>query len=126
MASLLPLYLKEFYKEEPLFAESKIVTSLYASPFEGELNPKLIEKIHFDKINKEKASVVAVPNHNNILKSAIQNSDAIIKVEESYPTEIEEFISKSDVTVLEYQPEDLLTESYLEFYKHDILNLQDA
>ena len=29
LASLLPLYLKGFYKNEPLFTESKIVTSIY-------------------------------------------------------------------------------------------------
>ena len=126
MASLLPLYLREFYKEEPLFTESKIVTSLYNNNFEGELNPKMVDKVNFDKIDQNKTSLLETPNHNNILKSAIQNSDAIIKVEESYPEEIEDFLSKSEATILEYQPEDLLTESYLEFYKNDILNLQDA
>lgn len=126
MASLLPLYLKEFYKEEPLFTESKIVTSVYGNPFEGELNNKLQEKVLFDKIDKKKTAVFEKPNHTNILKSAIENSDAIIKVEESYPEEIEEFIAKSDVKVLEYQPEDLLTESYLDFYREEILNLQDV
>src|SRR6056300_1200366 len=38
MASLLPLYLKEFYNEEPLFTESKIVTSVYGQSFDEELN----------------------------------------------------------------------------------------
>jgi len=102
------------------------VTSLYGNDFEGELNKKMIDKVSFDKIDKEKASLIKTPNHNNILKSAIQNSDAVIKVEESYPEEIENFISESGVKVLEYQPEDLLTESYLEFYKEEILDLQDA
>ena len=126
MASLLPLYLREFYKEEPLFTESKIVTSIYGNGFEGELNSKMIDKVSFDKIDENKASLIKTPNHNNILKSAIQNSDAIIKVEEDYPEEIENFISETGVKVLEYQPEDLLTESYLEFYKEEILELQDA
>ena len=126
MASLLPLYLKEFYKEEPLFSESKIVTSLYGSQFDGELNANMIDKVRFDKINDEKSFLIGTPNHSNILKSAIENSDAIIKVEESYPEEIEEFIDKTNVKVLGYQPEDLLTESYLDFYKEEILNLQDA
>lgn len=126
MASLLPLYLKEFYKEEPLFTESKIVTSLYANQFEGNLNEKLASKVRFDKIDNKKVSILETPNHINILKSAIENSDAIIKVEESYPEDIEEFITASDVKVLEYQPEDLLTEAYLEFYKQEILDLQDV
>ena len=126
MASLLPLYLREFYKEEPLFAESKIITSVYNNSFEGELNPDLAKKVQFDKIKKGKTDIFSTPNHNNILKSAIENSDAIIKVEESYPEEIENFITETGLKVLEYQPEDLLTEAYLDFYKYDILDLQDA
>ena len=41
---LLPLYIKEYYSEEPLFSESKIVTSVYDKDFEGSLNTDLAEK----------------------------------------------------------------------------------
>ncbi len=125
LASLLPLYLKEFYKEEPIFSESKIVTSLYENGFEGELNNELSSKVGFDKINDKKVSVLNTPNYTNILKSAIENSDAIIKGSEGLSNELEEFISNSDVKVLEYQPEDLVNEMYVNFYKKDILNLED-
>jgi len=126
MASLLPLYLKEFYKEEPLFTESKIVTSLYGNAFEGTLDEELSSKIIFDKIDKKKASVLDTPNHTNILKSAIENSDAIIKVEESYSEEIEQFLEKQNKKTLDYLPEDMVNESYFEFYKEEILELLDA
>ena len=53
LASLLPLYLKEFYKNEPLFTESKIVTSIYQKSFEGTLNSKMINKIKFDNIEED-------------------------------------------------------------------------
>lgn len=126
MASLLPLYLREFYKEEPLFAESKIVTSLYNGGFEGELDKELSNKVRFDKIETKKAAILDIPNHDSILKSAIENSDAIIKVNETYSDDIESFISKSNTKILEYQPEDLLTEAYLNFYKRDVLEIEDA
>ena len=45
LAALLPLYLKEYFKDEPLFAESKIVTSVYNQSFDGSLNKEMIEKI---------------------------------------------------------------------------------
>src|SRR5210317_2470950 len=44
MASLLPLYLKEYYKDEPLFANSKVVTSLYNQSFENTLDKGMIDK----------------------------------------------------------------------------------
>lgn len=121
MASLLPLYLREFYKEEPLFAESKIVTSIYNNDFGGTLNPSLVEKVKFDKIDDSKTDVINTPNHTNILKSAIENSDAVIKGSESISDELTSFIDAVDKPVLNYQTEEELTEAYLNFYADEVL-----
>jgi len=115
MASLLPLYLREFYKEEPLFTESKIVTSLYRNGFEGTLNLDLADKIKFDLSESDKIATIKTPNHINILKSAIENSDAIIHGSEIMDEELESFLEAQDIPVLEYQSENL-KESYLNFY----------
>ena len=125
MASLLPLYLREFYKEEPLFAESKIVTSLYNNGFEGELSSELANKVSFDKIDTAKVSTVETASYINILKSAVENSDAVIKGSEVLPEELEAFIAEKETRVLEYTPEELLTESHLEFYKERVLELSE-
>ncbi len=125
MASLLPLYLKEYYKEEPLFAESKIVTSLYNNEFEGNLNEDLVNKVTFDKVDTKKSASLATPNHINILKTAVENSDAIIKGSESYDDELEQFIEKIGVKVLSYQEQELLNEAYLNFYKQDVLGITE-
>ncbi len=116
MASLLPLYLREFYKEEPLFTESKIVTSLYKSGFKGDLNTNLADKVKFDLNDSDKIATITKPNHINILKSAIENSDAIIHGSETIDDELSSFIEEQDdLPVLEYQLEHL-KESYLNFY----------
>ncbi|QNM85321.1 glycogen/starch synthase [Polaribacter pectinis] len=115
MASLLPLYLREFYNEEPLFTESKIVTSLYNNPFEGNLNEGLADKVKFDLGNEEKVATIKTPNFTNILKSAIENSDAIIHGSESISDDLTSFIDAQDMPVLEYQLENL-KENYLNFY----------
>ena len=52
MASLLPLYIKEYYKDDALFANSKIITSLYNNNgFDGELNTEFANKVKFDNID---------------------------------------------------------------------------
>ena len=48
MAALLPVYLKHYYKDEALFSDTKIVTSVYAQSFEGNLDMELINKIKFE------------------------------------------------------------------------------
>jgi starch synthase len=125
MASLLPLYLREFYKEEPLFVESKIVTSIYNNNFEGELNNELANKVRFDKVDESKISTIETPNQINILKSAIENSDAIVKGSEVLPDEINAFINAKQAKVLEFQSEEILAEAYLEFYKENVLEISE-
>ena len=61
LASLLPLYLKEYYKDEPLFANSKIVTSLYNQSFDDTLNTEMINKIKFDNISEEAIKTLINP-----------------------------------------------------------------
>src|SRR5210317_217372 len=87
MASLLPLYLREYYKEEPLFTDSKIVTSIYNNGFEGDLNNDLVNKVNFDLTDTSKSKALKTPNYSNIIKSAIENSDAIIYGSESIDEE---------------------------------------
>jgi len=76
LASLLPLYLKQYYKDEPLFSDSKIVTSIYKSSFEDTLNKDMLKKIKFDAIEDDKVAILEEPSYNNIMKIAIDNSDA--------------------------------------------------
>ena len=54
LSSFFPLYLKEVYKDEPIFQNSKIITSIYGTGFAGSLNKKLQDKIIFDEIEKNK------------------------------------------------------------------------
>lgn len=116
MASLLPLYLREFYKEDALFTQSKIITSIYNNDFVGSLNEGLIEKIKFDKIATSKINYLQTPNHLNILKNAIENSDALIMGSETISDEITQFIDQNEKPFLAYQTEETQTEAYLNFY----------
>ena len=44
VSSLLPLYLRTYYKDEPIFSESKIITSVFDSDYEGTLDSNLLTK----------------------------------------------------------------------------------
>ncbi|MCK0130173.1 glycogen/starch synthase [Flavobacteriaceae bacterium F08102] len=122
MASLLPLYLREYYKNDPLFEDSKIVTSLYNNGFEGTLNDHLVDKIKFDDIAEDKlTSLLPKPNHANLLKIAIENSDAVIRGSEGLPEEIESHIAACNVAALDYQSPEDYAEAYSNFYLTEVL-----
>jgi starch synthase len=122
MASLLPLYLKKYYKDEPLFIESKIVTSVYNKGFEGTLDDSMFEKVKFDGFSDEEIEVLKDATYINILKVAINNSDGIVVASEEIPEELENFISTLDKPILSYSSIEELGENYTDFYKTKILS----
>ncbi len=121
LASLLPLYLKEYYNDEPLFTDSKIVTSLYNQSFDGTLNNEMIDKIKFDEINDDAIKILKNPDYTNLMKVAIDHSDALIIGSEDISEDIEKYLEASKKPVLGYQPKDEFSEAYTEFYTTKVL-----
>ena len=122
LAALLPLYLKEYYKDEPLFNESKIVTSIYNQSFEGTLNKSMLDKIKFDNIDQDTIKTLKEPTYNNLMKIAIDYSDALIVGSEDIPTELENHLNDSNKPILDYKNKDEFSEAYTEFYNSEVLN----
>ncbi len=121
MASLLPLYLKKYYADEPLFSESKIVTSVYGKSFDGELDKDMVKKIAFDGLPEESTELLTSPNYNNLLKIAVDYSDAIILASEEIPEEVQTHISNLQKPVLPYVPFQEFEEAYVNFYNTEVL-----
>lgn len=122
LASLLPIYLKEYYKNEPLFNESKIVTSVYNQSFEGTLDMNMVNKVKFDNIEEAAIKVLETPNYNSLMKIAIDYSDALIKGSAEIPKELEDYLKASNKPVLEYFSPEEFAEPYTEFYNTKVLN----
>ena len=122
LASLLPLYLKEYYKDEPLFTSSKIVTSLYNQSFDGTLNKDMINKIKFDNISDESIEILKTPTYNNIMKVAVDYSDALIIGSEDIPEELQEYLNNCEKPVLDYHSPETFAEAYTQFYTTKVLS----
>lgn len=121
LASLLPLYLKKFYADEPLFSESKIIMSVYGQGFDGILDKDLIKKIAFDGVPEESIKVLEEPNYNNLLKVAVDYADAVILAAEDIPADLENYISKLEKPVLPFVPLQEFEEAYVNFYNTKVL-----
>jgi len=122
MASLLPLYLREYYKNDPLFADSKIVTSAFNYQTSGVPSGKeLVEKIKFDQISDDKLASFTNGSGDSFIKVAIENSDAVIRGSEELSDEIVSVIDKLDIPVLDYQPIEGFGEAYSDFYLNKVL-----
>jgi starch synthase len=118
MSALLPIYLKENFKNEPIFQKSKIVTSLYANEFEKSLNNDMIDKVLFDEIDKKNISDLIEPTYENLTRIAINYSDGIILGSENISPKTIKFLKDYKNPILNFQPKDSFSESYLEFYNN--------
>ncbi|MFI0491846.1 glycogen/starch synthase [Flavobacterium sp.] len=121
MAALLPIYMKHFYKNEALFSETKIVTSIYGQSFEGTLDKEMINKVTFDGIPKEAVLDLESPDYENIMKAAIIHSDAVIIASEKVSSSLTKFIESSGKPFLPFTPKEKFAEAYVNFYKNSVL-----
>ncbi|WP_130733291.1 glycogen/starch synthase [Flavobacterium sp. J27] len=121
MASLLPVYLKHYYKNEGIFADTKIITSVYNLGFEGELNSELVGKMSFDNISKETTKDVVTPNYENLMKLTIDHSDGLVVGSENLSSTLTKYIETSGKPFLPFASKDSVSELYTDFIKKHIL-----
>ena len=114
-------YLKNYYKDEALFAETKIVTSVYSKGYEGKLDETLLDKITQDGIAKESIEKIKSPCYNNLLKVCIDHSDGVILASQDVPEEIVKYTSESNKPFLPYVEKEHFAEAYLNFYREEFL-----
>jgi len=113
---MVPLFVKKTYKDNPLFANTRIVYSVYNDQFVKPLNGDMARKIAEDGISLSDISVLSEPTFENYTKLALANSDAVIKGSEVINSTIEQHIKASGMQYLDYQPKESYIDSYFDFY----------
>jgi starch synthase len=119
--SLIPLYLKKAYREDPLFQQSRIISSIYNDNFTESLDKKFKKKLLVEGVSEKDVSVLNPPDYVNLSKLAVTNSDGIIYGSEEIEVSIRDFITKQNKPVLAYQSEEEYVDLYSKFYDN-ILN----
>ena len=121
LASFLPLYLRNYYGNEPLFENSKIVTSVYNTGFEGQLGENTMEKIQYDALEDDAIEILKDPTYINMMKVAIDNSDAVIIGSEDIASDIETYLETLSKPVLKYHKVEDFSQAYMDFYRDEVL-----
>ncbi|MDX1603244.1 MAG: glycogen/starch synthase [Salinimicrobium sediminis] len=122
LSSMLPLYLRNYYGNEPLFNKAKIVTSVYNQDFDGTLDSNMYKKVLFDGLESEQVKHLKKPNYVNLMKTAVDNSDAAIIAGDNIPDELKKYLSKLAKPVLEYKNREEFASAYQEFYTKEVLS----
>jgi starch synthase len=114
--SLVPLYIKKAYREDPLFADSKVVFSVYDNGFIPPLNNSFASKILVDGVSSDHVSHVNDPVYENLVGLAATFSDGLIQGSPSLPDEVLQVIKKSGKPMLDYVGDEKYVKEFSVFY----------
>jgi len=81
----------------------------------------MLKKIAFDGIPEDEIGSLAAPTYNNLLKVAVDFSDAVILASEDIPEELSAHIANLKKPVLSYVPFQEFEEAYANFYNTEVL-----
>ncbi len=116
ITSLVPLFIKRAYKDNPLFADSKVVYSIYDDDFTEKLSPDLDKKIKLEGITNKDLAHYKDPDFVSISKAAVDYSDAVIYGAENINADIKSYVKKADKPTLDFQSEETYKSEYSDFY----------
>lgn len=118
MTSLVPLYLKTAYKNEPLFQNSKVVYSLYEGSPEQTFTDTFLAKASINNLTEKDLQAYQNGQGVTLHKGAIAFADALIQGSENLSSHTKEALNGLDKPVLDYQGEEGFEASYMEFYEN--------
>ena len=116
ISHILPLYLKKSYKDDPIFAESRIVLSLYNDIRDERFPDNLKERIAAGNIHVDDISLPEHPTGIDVAELAARYSDGIIMGSPDVDDRLRDFCAKSGKPVLEYNDAAVNDGSYIDDY----------
>ncbi len=125
ITSLIPLYLKKTFMDDPLYNNSKIIYSVYNDEFDSPLRKEFRQKLLMDGIQEEDLENLAQPNFENLTKLALNMSDAAIIGSPEINKSVQKYINSINKPVLEYKAEEEYIDAYSDFYDEILMNKVD-
>lgn len=116
MTSVMPLLVKKVYNEEPIFANSRVVYSVYNDEFDKAFPKNFGQKVSMEGVGKDDIKFLKDPSFLNVTKMAIQHSDGVIMGDEKINTDVAKHLKSLDKPVLAYKTPEEYLDSYNEFY----------
>ena len=123
--SLLPLYVKTAFKDNPLFSDAKVVFSLYDNAFEESVDPGMLKKLKYDKIKESDLKNYKDANYEGLIKGAMDYSDAIVMGNDNIDSKLVDYAGTLKVPVLSYKDEETYIEAYNDFYDELLKDMED-
>ena len=106
MSAVVPFYIKTAYHDEPSFASTKVITSLFAKSLNSGLDPNFKRCLEF----REATADLLKPyndqfDFDELGKLAIDYSDGVVQASEDINKELLGYADEKNIPLLKYSPE---------------------
>ena len=118
--SLVPMYIKKLYADDPLFENTKVIYSVFNNGYKGKLSDNIIDKLLFEDLDENDLVGLKNLNVNTLNKFAISYADAVVQASEKINKNVLTNIQDSGKPFMEFPGEVEYENDYLNFYSHFI------
>jgi starch synthase len=113
MTSLIPVYLKTLYKDEPVFKNAKVVYSVFENEFKENLGKDFARKASLNEIEDKHLETYSNGDNKSLHMGGIKNADAVVDCTSNLDPEFAKMIkAKPHMT----HDSENLGEKYVAFY----------
>jgi starch synthase len=117
MSAVVPLYIKTAYHEEPSFANTKVVTSLFPKTITSDFGNNFKKCVEFREADAESLKKYNDTfDFDELNKMAIDYSDGVIAAHQDVNVELLKYAKSNNIPTLEYPGEDFYS-AYEDFYE---------
>ena len=116
MTSLIPLYLKTVYKNEPLFKNSNVLYSVYGNEMEKHMTNNFHTKARINNLTEE--DIANYVDGDNVLldQGGIEHADSLVHGLTDLDDSLMELIRKADKPTFEHMKDATEAADYINFY----------
>ncbi|MBO4645534.1 MAG: glycogen/starch synthase [Bacteroidales bacterium] len=116
ISSLVPLFAKTCYKDNPHFQNARIVYSIYNDGFSEMLRPDFMKKLVGTGIDEAFVKGLEEPNYNALMRKAVEFSDAVVIAQDGISDELVNCVKDSAKLTFSHPQDQAFVDEYNQFY----------
>ncbi len=116
ITSLIPMYLKTTYRNDPMFKDAKSVYTVYDTPFQHIFDDGLLSKVKMIDIEDDMLSHLKTGDYNGFTKIAAAYADCVTRSSNIVDTKLNGLFTEFNGKVNTIEASDEYTDSYFNLY----------
>ena len=116
MTSLIPLYLKTTYKNDPIFQKAKSVFSVYNNRFDFKFEDSIVEKAKMLDIEDSMLEDFSSANYDGFIRTGMNYADVVVHANNFEDEALEVLLKENNTSVEKVAADEESIENYYELY----------